>query len=99
MRELVYNVLQDDSNVTIYDSRSLNWSTFKFSSKFKRHTLTKDEILRPYLVSANYYGTIDYEDILLILNNIEDIFDVIAGTEIIIPDKQEIDDFILANKK
>lgn len=99
MRELVYDILQSDDNLTIYDSRTLNWNEFKFTKKFQLHTLSADDILRPYLVSSRYYGTIVYEDILLMINDIEDIFDVLVGTEIRIPDKTEIDEFVLANKK
>lgn len=99
MREIVYDILTTDNELTIYDSKSLNWSSFKFSNKYKKHTLSQEDILRPYLVSLQYYGTIDYEDVLLMINNIEDIFEVLPETEILIPELTELQNFILENKK
>jgi len=94
MRELVYDILQEDSDMTIYDSRSVDWNLFTYNSGFDLYKITKDDIYKSYLISVKYYDTIDYDDIILLLNNIEDIFEVVPGTEIKIPKLVDLKNFI-----
>ena len=97
MIQTIYEKLQDDSEYTIIDSRSVNWSAFTFTNGFKRHYISDVEILKPYLISSLYYSTVDYEDEILLINGISDIFEVKVGSELKIPDLNDLKQFILDN--
>ena len=99
LRQKLMNILATVQDIDIYDSTTIQWNTFDWGRGYYLHKLTSNEILRPYLVSYSYYGTIDYEEILLLLNNIEDIWAVVPGTEIRIPKLDDIRSFLIKNKK
>jgi hypothetical protein len=99
MIEKIYRKLEDDSDYTILDSRSIMWSNFKFTNGYKKHYVSSDEILKPYLISMGYYGTVEYEDVILLVNNIQDPYELIPGIEINIPNLQDIQQFIVDNTK
>lgn len=73
---------------------SVDWSKFMWTKEITKHMLTEEEIYRFYLVPEFYYDNTGYEDILLILNNITNIFDLLPGTYINIPSKDNIDNFL-----
>jgi hypothetical protein len=95
----IYSKLLDTSDYTIFDSRSINWGNFEFTNGYKKHFITQDQILKPYLISLGYYNVIDYEDEILLINNIADLYEVVVGTEIKIPDINDLKQFILNNSK
>lgn len=97
MIQTIYSKLEDSSDYTIIDSRSVNWSAFEFKNGFIRHFISADETLKPYLISSLYYSTVDYEDEILMINGISDPFDLIPGVEIRIPDINDLKQFILDN--
>jgi hypothetical protein len=99
MREKVQSTLDITNNITIKDPTSILWSSFKWTNGYFSHKITKKEIERPYLISYAYYGIVDYWDIILLLNNISDIFEVIPESEIFIPKLVDLKTFILENKK
>lgn len=99
MRYSIYNKLQDKDSIVIYDSTSVDWSTFDWSQGYYKHVLTKTEVLKSYMISYAYYNSMEYDDIILMLNNIADIFEVEPGTEIYIPTLENLQNFILANQK
>lgn len=98
MRESLYDTIEE-LDVTIYDSRSIKWSTFTFDNGYYKHRITEYEILRPYLISSQYYGNVNYEDIILLINNIQDPFEIVVGTEIKIPKIEDIRSFIALHRK
>lgn len=99
MIQSMYSKLEDSSDYTIIDSRSVNWSAFEFTNGFKRHFISADEILKPYLISSQYYSTVEYEDEILLINGIADPFELVPGVEIKIPDLNDLKTFILNNTK
>ena len=86
-------------DVNIFDPTSVDWNTFKYTSGYYPHKITSFEIMKPYLISYAYYGTVNYEDAILLVNKIENIWDVVPGTEIRVPKLQDIRTFVLENKK
>jgi hypothetical protein len=86
-------------DIDIYDPSSLDWSTFAWDNGYHMHKLSEQEILRPYLVSYTYFGTVGYEEILLLLNSIDDVWTLVPGAEIRIPKLADIRTFIIKNKK
>jgi hypothetical protein len=99
MREQVQTVLEESNDVTILNPLSINWSSYKWEEGYFPHKLNIHEILKPYMISFNYYGTVEYEDALLALNGIADIFELKPGAEIRIPKINELKFFIFQNKK
>jgi hypothetical protein len=99
MREKVQSILSDVNGDIIRDSTSVRWSDFEWTNGYFTHKLSKLEIERPYLISRAYYGSVEYWDIILLVNNIEDIFEVVPFTEIYIPKLNDIKSFIVNNRK
>lgn len=85
-------------NINIYDPLSIDWTQFEWTNGYYPHKLTTHEIMKPYLLSYAYYGTTKYEDIILLVNKIENIWDVIPSTEIRIPKLEDIRTFFLKYK-
>lgn len=99
MRENLYSTIQTEEGVYIYDPMSIDWKSFEWTNGYTKHFISREEIAKPYLISLAYYGSIDYEDIILLLNNIANIFDVVVNSEIKIPKIQDIKTFILRYRK
>lgn len=99
MRYNIQSIMTQIDGVTIYDPTSIRWTEFEFTNGYYEHEINTHEILKPYLISYHYYGTVDYEDIILLINNIENIFEVPVGSAIKIPKIDDLKNFILKNKK
>ena len=94
MLEQIFSIITTDPE-TIYDPTSVDFSTFEWTNGYYTHKISKIEIEKPYLISLQYYGTVDYEDIILWINNIPDIFLVVPETELRIPKLVDLKNFIL----
>ena len=99
MRDKVQSIIDDTDNIIIYDSTSVSWKNFEWTNGYFKHKISKTEIERPYLISQTYYGSVEYWDIILLVNNIEDIFEIVPFSEIYIPKLEDIDSFILKYRK
>lgn len=94
MREKLYELIQEDP-IPVYDPCTVDFSTFEWTNGYYNHKITRKEIEKPYMISYQYYGSSAYEDIILLINNIPDIFEVPSGTEIKIPKLTDLKTFIL----
>lgn len=100
MRETIYSTIDtEQDSIVAFDSMSCDFSTFLWENGYYAHKITSFEILKPYLISLAYYGTVIYEDMILLVNNIDDIFNVYPGAELKIPKLDDLKKFILANRK
>ena len=99
MRHKVMNILDETNNIIIYDPTSINWNDFTYPNGYYKHQVSSAELVKPYLIAHAYYGDVDYEDIILILNKIEYAYDIVPETELKLPKKADIDAFILENIK
>ncbi|MCP4650355.1 MAG: hypothetical protein GY853_09800 [PVC group bacterium] len=99
MRYKVMTILDETDNVILYDPSSINWNDFDFSNGYYKHQVSSAELVKLYLVAYAYYGDVDYEDIILLLNKIEYVWDIVPETELKLPKKDDIDNFILDNIK
>ena len=99
MREQVYDTLTTiDNDIIVYDPTSVIWTEFDYPNGYNSHTVTIHEVLKPYLISFLYYGTVIYEDILLLLNGIDDIFELRPGVKIKIPQIEDLKTFLNKQK-
>jgi len=99
MRYKILKKITTKNGIDIYDPTSVKWKEFKFTNGYKKHIVSKNEILKPYMISYDYYGSVDYDDIILLINGIDNIFEFEPGIEIKIPYIQDIEDFILKYKQ
>jgi hypothetical protein len=99
MRHKVMTIMDSNNNVILYNPTSIDWNLFTYPGGYYKHTISATEVIKPYLIAEAYYGEVEYEDVILLLNKIEYIWDVVPETEIKLPKKEDIDAFILANIK
>ena len=76
MRETLYKELSTDNDVIIYDPTTVKWTSFEWAEGYFDHIVKKTDILKSYYISYFYYGTVEYTDIILLLNNIADPFKI-----------------------
>jgi hypothetical protein len=99
MREKIQSILDNTDGNTIMDSTSVDYKNFKWTNGYFIHSITQKEIEKPYLISYAYYGTVEYWDLILLLNNIEDPFEIIPLSKLYIPKLQDVKQFVLENRK
>jgi hypothetical protein len=74
-----------------------NISNFKFSRQKNYYTLTYSDLARPDIISLKLYGIMGYWWLLMKINNIENVWeDLQVGDVILVPDKKDMDDFIMS---
>jgi hypothetical protein len=102
MRDILYKTINIDADnsttIDVFDPMSCDFSKFEWTNGFYLHKVTQKEILKPYVISDAYYGTSDYEDLILLINNIDDPFSMYPGVEIKIPKIEDLKVFILKNR-
>jgi hypothetical protein len=74
-----------------YDVFNAKFSNFNYRDNLVEHTITEKESERFYLVSDRYYGTVDYADVLFLINGLTDPFNIKPGTKIKIPTEEDIE--------
>jgi len=99
MRHKVMTEIETADGVIVYDSQSIDWTTFDWTLGYQRHFITEPEILKGYILAYNFYNDVNYEAIIFLLNNISDPWDIIEGTEIRIPALSDVQNFLLNNMK
>jgi hypothetical protein len=99
MIEKMYDKYVDNATYKIYNPASINWNLFRWDSGYIKHYVTHDEIYKFYLVSIQYYGTREYMDYILRLNNVATEFDLFPGALIKIPILSDLQNFILKYQK
>jgi hypothetical protein len=85
---------ENPHNIDVMDSTTIDWSKFKWDHGYIKHYINANELLRPYLLSYIYFGTVAWEYIILELNGIDDIEDVPVGSEIWIPKLEDLSAFL-----
>jgi len=99
MRYKVMSLMDSTNDVEIYDPMSIDWTTFEWADGFFKHRLAKHEILKFYLVPYAYYGFVEYEDVILLLNKAENSWELIPETIIYVPKLPELQRYIRDNGK
>jgi len=89
-----YDLIKTENDVRLYDLTKLNWNNFSFSRNAKQYILTQRDIDKFYYVTEEYYGDLFNEDLIYFINKISDPMELKVGQEILLPDRQDIIDFI-----
>ena len=98
MREQFYNKILMREGIEIFDYGSLNWSELKYKRDNAEHYVNSYESDRPYVIASFYYGDKNMWDIICIINGIKDPLNIPVGTKLIIPNYDDISDFIFEQK-
>ena len=99
IRYSLQNTIEENDDYTIYDLTTLDMSKFKFTNGYYTHTLTQQERIKPYMISYVYYGSVTYENLILLINNISDIWELPVGTKIRVPKLDDLKKFLKDNRK
>ncbi len=90
--EEIYD-LEDKDTINYFDILNTDWSKFEYNFPFTEHFLDKEEVNKFYLVSQRYYNTVDFEEPLYYLNQLESPFELKVGTSIKVPDIRDWNTF------
>jgi len=99
MRHKLMTEIEETDGIIVYDTQSIDWTTYDWTQGYTKHFITEQEILKGYLIAYNYYRDVNYESIIFLLNNISDPWDIIVGTELRIPTLSNLQTFISENSK
>lgn len=99
MRYRTMSIFDESNNNIIYDPTSIDWKQFGWTQGYYKHYVSNQEIVRPYLIAYEYFSDVNYEDVILLLNGIEHVWDLFPGCILKIPKRDELDIFILSNIK
>jgi hypothetical protein len=99
LRYTMMNILDDTTEDILYDPTTLDVSKFKFKNGYYPHTISQRDKERPYKISSTYYGTTVYDNLILLINNVRDIWDLPVGTELKIPKLEDLKSWITKNRK
>lgn len=90
-------VTADDG--TFYpDLMTLPIQRFRFTSPPTEYYLTQRDIERPDLLMYRIYRVAEFDDIIFWLNGIAYIGDATVGTKILLPSREDLEDFFLENR-
>lgn len=70
---------------------NIPWQSFPYETGYRIHHVTDNEKLRTWSISQLWYNTTDYDDVIFLINNIQDVWNIPDGYELKIPAKQELD--------
>ena len=93
-RSLLGYVNAKDVQIPIYDWFYINTFEFKIKRKPTIHIVSKNDVRMPHQIIIENYGTYEYEDIIWLLNNIENPMNLRIGIKLILPDPEDIKDFL-----
>lgn len=80
------------------DVLSLPMKKFYINYPMKEIMITQRMKDRFYLVCYENYGTSEYDDLVLWKNGIPSVHDLIIGETIFLPDRRDIEKFLIENK-
>jgi len=80
------------------DIMTLPIQRFRFSEPPLEYYLTQKDIDRPDLLMYRIYSTSEFDDIIFWLNGLPYISEVAIGTKILLPARQDLEDFFLENQ-
>lgn len=94
---LRYNFLDVDlisKETEIYNLLKINWSQFVFKRGFTKIKLTQDHCNKFYTLMLQEYNSYYIEDFIYFINNIADPTELFPGQEILLPKREDINEFI-----
>ena len=66
-----YAKITQENDIEIYDVLSLNFQNFTFTSQPTIYLVNSVDVLKPWFISQRFFGTVEYTDLLLQINGVE----------------------------
>jgi hypothetical protein len=99
MRYDYYRNLEIQQDLELFDILSVDFSKFTFDSQPQYYIVTSSDVIKPWFISQKFYGTIDYTDMRLPLNGVENpLEDLKPDMVLAIPSTSAMKNFFLNNK-
>lgn len=94
-----YAKITQENDIEIHDVLSLNFQNFTFTSQPIIYLVNSVDVLKPWFISQRFFGTVEYTDLLLQINGVENpLTDMKTDMALLIPSLQDIKTFLLSNK-
>jgi hypothetical protein len=94
-----YQKINQEGDIEFFDTLSLNFQDFTFTSQPTTYLVDATDVLKPWFISERFFGTVDYTDLLLQINGVVNpLSDMMVDMVFIIPSLDDIKNFILNNK-
>ena len=97
--DVTINTGIDSNDIAVYDILGIDWSKFQFGTTYIIHSITKNDVEKPWLITNKYFSDYKYEDLIFWINNISNPLDLYVGQKLRIPTLQDIQNFILSINK
>jgi len=81
------------------DPFSLDINSFEYNYSVNYILITQSDKRRPDILFFDMYGNVEYEYLVVWLNGYSSMNEVEIGTELIFPDKRDLDNFFLKSVK
>lgn len=91
------SIYKDSSGDYFPDIFSFPINNLIFSETPQKYTLSANDIKRFDILVYRYYGSSDYKDLVLWVNNISNLDEINPGFQIILPIKKDIENFYRGN--
>ena len=88
------SVLDEEDQETYPDPLSINFNNGKLTEIPKRMALTSIQVAKPWVIAETFFGGEEYDDILLLENNVPYINFLKPGDPIYVPSVPEMLNFI-----
>ena len=82
------------NNINMYDLTRLDWNKFQFKRGVREYVIGEDDVDRFYFVTQREYDSLVIEDWIYFVNKIADPTELEIGQVIILPNIQDIQDFL-----
>jgi hypothetical protein len=98
----IYNLIKSSNQTDSYGNNYPDFLTLPLNKFVYKYTptqviITQNNINRFDLFIYSYYGTVDYQDIILFLNGINSIHSLIAGQTLNLPNIIDLTNFYVKN--
>jgi hypothetical protein len=93
-RQKLDTIIANDVELDIYDFWNIDFSEFKIKRMPKIHKVSRADVENPERIIYENYGDYIFEDIIYLINNIENPLNLRVGIELILPDVNDILEFL-----
>lgn len=92
------SVTEDGEGGFYPDPLSLPLNKFQVSKSVLEYNIKEKDIVRPDILFYRAYGSVDHYELVFLLNNIGYIDEIEVDTTLLLPDRSDIEEFILDNQ-
>lgn len=93
------SIHKDEFGNNYYDIFTFPIENLKITDVPQEYILTENDIVRFDLLIYRVYGNCSYDELVLYYNKIGSIYNVVPGTKIKLPSKNDLDNFYNGNFK